>query len=630
MNLETTAIRPEARRRLPAPALMIEIAVWLIYITAMLLKCAYFQFSNQLNGKPYFFSATSVMLLSTFTSVLLTVFFVLAAFNKRRLKALLTADIVLTALIFADTLYYRYYNNAITIPVLHQIGLVSSISESAESLMKWKDLIFIADMPLIAAGLALLSKRKLGRPVRVGTLKRLTASFIILGISFGLFQVAWSNSSHKTFSYDNNYVINNLGLLYFHYYDIKNYAVDNLFIDKSLTAADRAKLSAFFDGREKPGERKYAGAAKGRNLIMIQMESMQQFIINRKFNGREITPNMNRFINDSAYFDNFFYQTGGGNTSDAEFLANASLYPLKDGSVYFRFPGNAYEAMPKLLEAKGYETYAMHANSPNFWNRADMYRALGFDRFISSSDFVLDEERGWGLADESFLEQSLNMIDTSKPFYAFMITLTSHHPFNYFDDYKGIDVGPYEGTLIGDYVKAAHYVDEAIGRFLDDLKKRGLYDNSVIVLYGDHNAILKDQADMLESVMPFDYSNFNWVNLQKTPCFIRFPGMDDKGLRKTICGQIDILPTVANLMGLEAPHAMGKDMFNTGKGYAVLRNSTVITDDFEYLNVDGSVYDPNGRVLPEGTYAPEIAAYQNELAVSDIILKKNVLKQGLD
>lgn len=629
--METAAIRPEARQRPAGPVLMIEIAVWLIYIAAMVVKCLYFQFSNKLNVKPYFFSDNSAMLLSTFTSVLLTTVLALAVFNTRRLKALFITDIVLSALIFADTLYYRYYYNALTIPVLHQIGLVSSIGESAENLMKWKDLIFIADMPLIAAGLALLSKRKLGWPAGVKILKRLAASAVILGISFGLFQVAWSNSSHKTFSYNSNYVINNLGLLYFHYYDIKNYVTDNLLIDKSLTASDRERISAFFDGRRRTaGVLKYTGAAEGRNLIVIQMESIQQFIISKKLNGREITPNMNKFINDSAYFDNFFYQTGGGNTSDAEFLANTSLYPLKDGSVYFRFPGNTYEALPKLLKAKGYETYALHANNPNFWNRADMYKALGFDHFINSSDFAMDEEKGWGLSDESFLRQSLDKLDTSVPFYAFMITLTSHHPYNYFDDYKDIDVGQYEGTLIGNYVKAAHYVDACIGRFLDDLKRRGLYDNSVIIMYGDHNAIPKDQADMLKCVMPFDYNNFNWTNIQKTACFIRFPGMDNKGVQKTICGEIDILPTVANLMGFTAPHAMGKDMFNTEKGYAVLRNSTVITDEFEYLNADGSVYDRTGGMLPEGAHAAEIAAYQDQLALSDIILKKNALRQGSD
>ena len=169
----------------------------------------------------------------------------------------------------------------------------------------------------------------------------------------------------------------------------------------------------------------------------MQLEAIQQFVIGTKFNGKEITPNLNKFINDSAYFENFYYQIGAGNTSDAEFLANTSLYPLNEGAVYFRFPANTYESTANLLKKQGYATYAAHANNPSFWNRMEMYKALGFDKFINSKSLVLDEFLGWGLSDMSFLKQSLNKIDVSRPFYGFFITLSSHYPFNYFEDYSG-------------------------------------------------------------------------------------------------------------------------------------------------------------------------------------------------
>ena len=180
--------------------------------------------------------------------------------------------------------------------------------------------------------------------------------------------------------------------------------------------------------------------------------------------------------------------------------------------------------------------------------------------------------------------------------------------------------------MAGNYVKAANYVDQAIGQLFEDLKRRGLYDNSIIIIYGDHHAVLKDQSDMLKDLIGFEFNEYNWTKLQKTPCFIRFPGMKETGVNSTICGEIDLLPTIANLMGLEAPHALGKDIFNTQKGYAILRNSSVITDDFTYVNADGNVYDNEGQLLDKSKYFNDIAKYQHELEISDIILQKDALK----
>jgi phosphoglycerol transferase MdoB-like AlkP superfamily enzyme len=321
--------------------------------------------------------------------------------------------------------------------------------------------------------------------------------------------------------------------------------------------------------------------------------------------------------------------TGGGNTSDAEFLSNNSLYPLKEGSVYFRYPSNTYESIPNLLKKEGYSSYVFHANNPSFWNRTEMYRAVGFDRFFSNNDFTLDEQRGWGLGDKSMFRQGLEKIDTSKPFYSFFITLSSHHPFNYFDDYKGFDAGNYNSTFLGNYMKAAHYADEAIGGFISELKEKGLYDNSVLVIYGDHNAIQKedDQIAALKNAFGFQFTELNWTKLQKVPCFIHFPGMKEFGTINKIGGQIDLLPTLANLMGLDAPFALGKDLLNSSESYAVLRPGTVITEDFVYNNSDNTVYNNAGVKQNKEDYAAKIAEYQKLLNISDLILSKDALKQ---
>jgi phosphoglycerol transferase MdoB-like AlkP superfamily enzyme len=478
-------------------------------------------------------------------------------------------------------------------------------------------------------------KNKIRRPSPIKLIIRVISTALILCICIGVSHYACRNTITDTndtefnISSGNNKIIANYGLLYFHYYDIKGTIVEHFFTDRSLNDEEKQKLDEFFAEKRassKGSSAKYKGIAEGKNLIVIQMEAIQQFLINTEYNGKEITPNLNKFINDSIYFDNFFYQVGAGNTSDAEFLTNNSLYPLKEGAVYFKYPYNTYESLPNILNSKGYNTYVFHANKPSYWNRNEMYKSVGFKNFISSSKFTQDDVIGWGLNDKSMFKQSLDKIDTSKPFYTFYITLSSHHPYSYFSDFDNFDVTGCNNEMAANYMKAANYVDEAIGEFFDMLKTKGLYDNSVIVIYGDHHAVMKDQTDVLTELTGFRFTDYNWTMQQKTPCFIHFPGMDKKGVNNIVCGEIDILPTIANLMGFEVPHAIGKDILNAENGYAVLRDSSVITDEFAFIASEEKVYDNNGNPTSLDKYESVIADYQHELDISEIILKKNALK----
>ena len=612
--------------KIPDSAFILEFIVWFGFLSAIMVKCFYFHFSTRLNCRPFFTTLNNNMLLATFSSALFVIVFTILVSNRKRLMLLLFINILLSSLLFGDTLYFRYYYNALSVPVLYQIGLVGSLKESILDLLRIKDIVFYIDIPVVIIFMLLFKHAFHMRIGKIKIKKKLVAAAVIFAIGFGIFQWSYSNSVPGAFPYDNNYVSNSMGVLYFHYYDIKKFAADHFLADNSLSDEERGVLEEYFESRKARGD-KYKGASKGKNLIVVQLEAIQQFMINRSLNGKEITPNLNKFINDSAYFENFYFQTGNGNTSDAEFLTNTSLYPINQGAVYFRYPTNTYESTAKLLKNQGYTTYVAHANNPSFWNRTEMYKALGFDDFISSKNLVIDEYLGWGLNDKSFLRQTLEKIDTTKPFYSFFITLSSHHPFNYFQEHEGFDTGKYEGTFLGNYIKAVSYVDEAMGEFLNDLKQRGLYDNSIIVIYGDHAAVQKDQSDILKEFIGYENNEFNWITLQKTPCFIRFPGMENTGVKKITAGEIDILPTIANLMGFDAPHALGKDLFNTEKGYAVLRNSAVITDDFVYTNSsDSKVYDQSGNELDKNEYKDIIREYQKQLDISDLILKKNGLE----
>lgn len=604
---------------------VIEAFLWVASICGVMLKAAYFQFSSGISEMPLFSHTNINMYISLFASCILVFSAILVLFNRWRLYVLIVADTAVGVLLLADMLYFRYFQNPMTVTVLNQIGLVGAVGGSIKSLFKPGDLIFAADLPILFFGTIVLKFRVQGGIMRIKPVFKICAVLLLFTCGYELSNFAYGKSSQGTFPYDNKYVVNNLGIFYFHYYDTDRFIKENYIEDRTLKAGEKSEIESFFANDRDTGT-KFKGAAAGKNLIVIQLEAIQQFLINKKCNGREITPNINRFIHDSVYFNNFYSQIGAGNTSDAEFLVNTSLYPLGDSSVYFRFPDNTYDSISRKLNEKKYSSFAFHANYPSFWNRMEMYRALGFDQFISSRDFTIDDLLGWGLSDKSFLRQALDLSDVAGPVYSFMITLTSHHPYNFFNTGDGFDTGNLEGTMSGDYVKAANYVDEAVGEFLYELKRRGLYDNSIIVLYGDHYAFPKEQNKSFSDLTGYTFSEYNWIRFQKVPCFIRFPGMKSTGVNRTVCGQLDLLPTIANLMGFDAPYAIGHDIFNNENGHAVLRNSSVITKDFTYVSAEDKVYDSNGKPVDKSLYEAEIEKYRYELQISDLILHKDALK----
>jgi len=598
---------------------------WAVFFGFLMLKCFYFHFTTRLNLRPINFSTDILMLTSTLGTLMLFSSLIVLVFKKHRPRALLAINLLLSLVLFADTIYYRYYYTSLSVPVLFQIGLIDSVGDSVVSLIKPKDIIYALDIPLMLAGLYMM-KQTGYTAVRFSM--RALASVILIVFGLTPIGIAYKNSDTSLFYYDNNYVIKSLGIHYFHLRDAAKFIKDNYLTNRKATDDEINAVNEFFSSKQKSGN-KFYGIAKGKNLLVVQVEALQQFVINKKLpDGKEITPNLNKFLNDSIYFNNFYYQTAGGNTSDAELLSNTSLYPVKEGSVYIRFASNTFYSLPKYLKQQGYATYVSHANNPSFWNRSAMYKSLGFDKFFSNNDFTLDEYIGWGLGDTSFYRQSLDKIDTSKPFYGFFISLSSHYPYKYeyFENYD-FDVGDLEGTFLGYYLKAANYADKALGTLIDELKNRGLYDNTLLVIYGDHSAVPNEYSNELIGFLKLEDNAFEWMKLQKVPLIIHCPGLDKGGIVGTTGGEIDILPTIANLMGFETEYALGKDLLNCPKGYAVLRNGSVVTDSYIYFSNENKAYDiTTGDVIDEAKYKQDMEKFKYELVISDIIINKDVFK----
>ncbi|MFC3256596.1 LTA synthase family protein, partial [Paenibacillus sepulcri] len=322
---------------------------------------------------------------------------------------------------------------------------------------------------------------------------------------------------------------------------------------------------------QEPAAPQYWNAAQGKNLIILQLESFQNFLIDLKIDGQEITPNLNKLAHDNFYFPHFFQQVGEGNTSDAEFVVNTSFYIPPQGPATMMYANKELPSLPKLMASQGYQTATFHTDVIEFWNRNNLYKALGFEHYYDQSFFGTDDTIFFGSSDEVLYsktaEELERMNDSGKPFYSQVISMTAHHPFTIPErKYKMTLPERYEGTLVGDYIRAQNYADYAVGLFIDDLKKRGVWDNSVLVVYGDHMglpmySLHHDDKDLMQEIYGHEYSYADMMNI---PLIIASPGVTKPEVFNQTGAQSDILPTVANLTGAPlADHIhFGQDLLN--------------------------------------------------------------------
>ena len=318
--------------------------LWGYSFLSIIVKCLYFQFTTQINRLPVFTMENVMVLIATVCNMIIINSIVILAFNKNRVKALFGVNLNISALLVCDTNFFRYYYGIITIPVILQVDikLASSIEESIMSLFKFKDIIYIFDIPVLLYWMSRLQKKGVKK---IAISKRIIAFAVSMAVGLTGFITVYARTEKDIIVYNNNYVTKKLGVLYSHYDSFKKYVIENSEENESLSKQERDYLAKYFEHKPKTG-RDYRGIAKEKNLIIVQVEALQQFLINRKINGVDITPNLNRLIDESLYFDNIYYQVAGGNTSDAELLVNTSLYPAEEGAAFVRFAENKYYSLP--------------------------------------------------------------------------------------------------------------------------------------------------------------------------------------------------------------------------------------------------------------------------------------------
>lgn len=552
---------------------------------------------------------------------------------KARNRYILTTSVILGLVLYGNVAFYRFYNDFVTLPVLFQTSNFGDLGTSAAEIVSIFDLLYFLDIVIIILAMKWMKTTDM-ETIRVDSQVRrmyFTLSAATLVLNLGLAET--ERPQLLTRSFDRELLVKNIGTYNYHLYDI--YIQSKSSAQRALAdGSELVEVSNYVKANQVDVNENMFGEFAGRNVIFISMESLQSFVINEDMNGHEITPFLNELTNspDTFYFNNMYHQTGLGKTSDSEFIVENSLFGLGRGAVFFTHGGNTYNSMSEKLGENGYYTNVMHANSRSFWNRDMIYQSFNIESFDDVESYDVNDENSvnWGLKDKPFFEQSVELMkNMPQPFATRMITLTNHFPFTL--DVTDQSIPEYTSTsgTLNRYFQTVRYMDESLELFFEQLKETDIYDNSIIVMYGDHYGISENHNKaMAQFLNKEELTAYDVAKLQSVPMFIHIPGYTEAQPIDKIAGQVDIRPTVLHLLGIETDKDMqlGSDIFSEEhENFVIFRDGRFITDEVVYA---GEVcYDATtGEPVDIAACQPYIERANTELEYSDQIINGDLLR----
>lgn len=595
--------------------------------------------------------------------------------------------ILLSAICIINAIYYKNYLSFASISLLGTLGQLGGYTDAVfENILEAKDLIYLWQLfvlPVIHFGLKRTKYYdkvyEIEKP-KIRFLNTIIVSLITLG--FFISMLTSTDISRLKKQWNRESVVMEFGIYTYQINDLVTALKTKLNGMFGYDEAAKRFRDYYAENEYVQLENQYSNIFKGKNVIVIHAESIQNFLISddfrdgesAKFNGEEVTPNLNKLASEGIYFSNFYAQESAGTSSDTEFTFNTSLMPAINGTVFMNYFNREYVTTPKLLKELGYYTFSMHGNKGSAWNRNNVHPNLGYDKFYNyTSAYEIDEEIGLGLSDKSFFNQSVDIIkdidSEHENWYGLLIMLTNHTPFSdivryeeesgdvFEVDYKmeitnddgevEIISAPYmTDTKLGNYIKSVHYADEAIGEFLVALEEQGLLEDTVVIIYGDHDSKLKKsefnryynydpETDKLLSSDDPDYikvDDYFYELNRSVPFIIWSKDLADGSLshlkveNEIVMGMIDAMPTIGNMFGFTNKYALGHDMFNVTENVVVFPSSNWLTNKLYYnsaksafrqLNIDDEI--PDDYISYYSNYANTIIETSNDIIIYDLI-----------
>ena len=639
-------------------------------INATLIRC--FTVANYFAIKPLLADTVVLMLVTSLAYFLKP---------KHQFKYLFVWSIIFTAICVINSIYYTNYISFSSISLLETSKELGGYTNAVfENILETKDLVFIWQPFALLFMHFGLKKKKYYESVasiengKIRFLNTVVVAIIILG--FFISMLTSTDISRLNKQWNRNSVVMEFGIYTYQFNDLITSVRTKV---NSMFGFDEAykNFRDYYDSKdEKTSKNKYTDLFEGKNVLVIHGESLQGFTMNLKFNDQVLTPNLNKMASEGIYFSNFYAQESVGNSSDSEFTFATSLMPSSSGTVFMNYFDRKYVTLQDLLRQKGYYTFSMHGNNGSAWNRNVMHKTLGYDNFYYyTKDYNIDEEIGFGLSDKSFFRQSSELIQNidkqNDKWYGLLIMLSNHTPFSDTDKlpeysltftynklneetglYETVTDDSLEGTKLGNYLRFVHYADEAIGQLLTDLDNRGLLDNTVVVLYGDHDAKLK-QSELNRLFQHENYLNllinkkdaittlddFTYEINRKVPFIIWTKNMKGTKYNKTydtVMGMIDVMPTLGNMLGVSNKYALGHDIFSVKENVIVFPSGNFMTNNIyynssleEYRQLDLNTSVSLDYIENYQKYADEIIHLSNDIISYDLIKHYEEDKENL-
>ena len=550
--------------------------------------------------------------------------------KKHRAAAFLILDLLISVLIFTDRLFVRYYGDIFIFHDLMLLPQTGLITKSIWALTTPWDMLIFADIPLLAwlirsGRLRVSFSENRKTAVTVSAALLLFAAAVQCGAVWHLkeFRPNIINAM-----YDRLSVCAWISSATFHWWDAIT-TTNKALTPRNVPYDAVNEISSWFASRRRaprPGT-----AAK--NLILVQCEALQYFAVGLEIGGVPVTPNLNRFKNECYYFPNTWSQAAGGNSADAEFMANTGFFPAASGAAYTLYADNSYNSLALAMRRRGARAVVIQGTKSAFWNCHRMHPKLRFNKQYSQNTYPYDEAIGLGLSDRVIFGHALGILDEMKtPFYMFIVTLTSHHPF----DFEGIpkDSLPLpeelKGTLTGNYLLSLNYFDKQFGMFVEGLRKRGLLEKCVIAVYGDHPAIPAAHKEELGKLLDMKIqSAADWKYTRRVAFMLHTPeSMKAPRVYARNAGQMDILPTLSALLGLDITTTFGSDLLKDDSDeLVVFRNGSCITGNVFVEPAAGTATDIyTGATENANAYSAETEDAERRLRYSDLILENDLIK----
>lgn len=615
---------------------------------------------------------------NVFDITVIMLFGSLAYFIKPKKQYILFISLLCfyTILNIVNSVYYAFFNSFASFSLLASMGQTAEVTDAVFEKLKVINFVYLI-MPIIFIFINKYLKKKkyfdVVEKIEVGK-KLFTGVAIVAGIFLFINISTLSGKDLSRFSkqWNREYVVSRFGIIVYQGNDLVQTIKSK--VSSMFGYEEAAKnFSDYYKENTRPvSKNKYTNKYKDYNVIVIHMESIMNFLIGLKINGEYVTPNLNKLVNESMYFDNFYPQVSVGTSSDTEFTFNTSLMPVQSGTVFVSYYNRNYVTLEKLLSEKSYYTFSMHGNKASMWNRSKMHMSLGYKDFYSEEYYNVDEVVGLGLSDKSFFTQSESLIrqindmvkdsDEYKNYMGTIITLSNHTPFddeslkNTFDvtyhtgklDEKGKEIvyDYLENTTMGNYIKSAHYADKCLGEFIDYVKKHDEYNKTLFVLYGDHAAQLSKKQ--FENFVNYDFAT-GQQKLDTDPTYINYDYYENELFKKTPLifytkdnslkekvsypiGMIDVLPTIGNMLGIYNKYALGHDIFEIkNKNTVVFPNGNFLTNKVYYYNSKNEMKVFSSETL-DANYINEHKQYTEKILEisNDIIVYDLIEKEGKD